>query len=143
MQGSWKQALRNSFKNFRRDNPERLGSEQSGASPCSRSPPEQSTSKRRRIDDSYDTEYVEDDVLELSVEWKKGRKKRNMATIKNLLEKTRGYRQKWICEERPLIYQVLSKFPLLNDSKMVRDCIFATKIHSYLILATERVCCCC
>lgn len=81
-------------------------------------------------------------VAELRSEWKKGRKNRNLSTIKSLMEGTRDTRNKWIVHERPLISDVLRKFPSLKDSKVVSSekfkCVGMINIIS---LASERVLC--
>lgn len=57
--------------------------------------------------------------MELRTEWKKGKKNRNQSTVKTLMEGTRDTRNKWIVHERPLITDILRKFPSLRDSKVV------------------------
>lgn len=119
-QGSWKLSLRNSFKNFRRDHDtdKPTGKRKGNCADLAPGP----GSKRRRTDDLSEEmplEEYEKAVSELLTEWKKGHKKRNNATIKDLMEQTKGQRQKWIAEDNPLISQVLAKFPPLKQSKMV------------------------
>lgn len=85
----------------------------------------QSSRKRRRAPDSDDelppSEEYEERVAELRAEWKKGRKNRNQSSIKSLMESTRDTRHKWIVHARPLVSDVLHKFPSLKDSKVVSE----------------------
>ena len=39
--------------------------------------------------------------------------------IKQLMEKTVSTRHRWITDERPFVSQVLEKYPLLKESRMV------------------------
>lgn len=69
-----------------------------------------------------DDEYAdyEEAVWELQAEFKKGRKGgRNQARMKELMDKTRKGRQLWIQHDRPLVTEVVEKFPCLATSKMV------------------------
>lgn len=64
-------------------------------------------------------EEYDEIVEQLKLEWKKGKKKRNKSVIKTCMEKTSILRQKWVMEEKPLISQVLCKFPPLRESRQV------------------------
>ena len=44
---------------------------------------------------------------------------RNKTTLTSLMKETAANRHKWITEEKPLISEVLCKFPLLKDFDMV------------------------
>lgn len=119
IQGSWKQSLRNSFKNFRRDHPldgscqpERKKKDTSLQPPSKR---QKTCTNEQVTEDEYEAA-----VKDLQDEWKKGRKGRNQGKIKELMETTLHNRRCWIIEERPLVSQVISKFPALKQSRMVR-----------------------
>ena len=63
-------------------------------------------------------------IKELQAEYIKGRKgSRNQALLKQLMEKTRR-RRRWIENERPLVSEVVGRFPCLGTSRMVSslDC---------------------
>lgn len=64
-------------------------------------------------DENYDEAFAE-----LSAEWKKG-KKGNQVVIKRLMATTATRRRNWITSERPLICDVLKKFPALSNTRMV------------------------
>ncbi len=61
-----------------------------------------------------DKELYEAVLTDLAAEVKKG-KKGNQSTIKNLMLQTEGGRRAWITTERPLISDVLKKFPCLSN----------------------------
>lgn len=61
----------------------------------------------------------EEIVGNIELEWKKGKKRRSPAVIKDLMALTAIKRNEWIMEENPLISQVLSKYPVLKDTKIV------------------------
>ena len=44
---------------------------------------------------------------------------KNKTTLTSLMKETAANRHKWITEEKPLISEVLCKFPLLKDFDMV------------------------
>ena len=87
-------------------------------------------SKRMRSHDDSDGPELNDDEYEktikkLQTEYKKGRKGgKNQALLKQLIEKTRRGRRRWIENERPLVSEVVGRFPCLGTSRMVRflDC---------------------
>ena len=122
VQGSWKQSLRNSFKNFRRDHPaeEAPTNKRPLVSNVSDEPP----SKRLNtaVEDASESDEDEYDktVSDLSTEWKKGTSRRSQAVIRDLLQKTARGRRKWITQERPLVFEVVKKFPCLKASRLVR-----------------------
>ena len=82
-------------------------------------------SKRcKTLQDQEDTVECNEDEYEQAVtmlkyEWKKGRKSRSQATIKELMDKTAQLRRGWIEAERPLVSDVLAKFPCLSQSRAV------------------------
>ena len=111
--------MRNAFKNFRRN---RIPDDDSRSPSQCRKPPE----KRRRYTDISDgdagtvsIEKYDEDVAVLKLEWKKGRKQRSHAVLKELMNETATQRNKWIIEEKPLISEVIRKFPPLKESRMV------------------------
>jgi DNA primase catalytic subunit len=82
-------------------------------------------SKRQKTTAQDDSENLDDEeyeqvVTQLQLEWKKGRKGRSQTLIKQLMEKTSITRRQWITDEKPLVADVLSKFPMLKQSRMVR-----------------------
>lgn len=124
LQGDWKLSLRTSFKNFRKDHKE--DADENGVQSGSRKRPASTPlppSKRMRIDvddDDMDEEEYEDLVVELAEEWRKDKKDRSMATIKDLFVKTCTKRQYWITKQQPALRDVLAKFPCLSSSRTVR-----------------------
>ena len=64
-----------------------------------------------------DEDKYEEAVQDLKSEWKKGRKSRSQ---KQLMSKTGPMRRKWITDVRPLVSEVLLKFPCLTQSRVVR-----------------------
>ena len=130
-------SLRNSFKNFRRDHPTNENGEpivkRTVASSKNLEPP----SKRMRSheDDSNGQELNDDEyegmIKELQAEYRKGRKEgRNQALLKQLIEKTRRGRRRWIENERPLVSEVVERFPCLRTSRMVSSLDYS--IYAFL-----------
>ena len=82
-------------------------------------------SKRTRLYNEEDTVLNEDEYEEavqaLQDEYrnKKSSKGSNHKVIKELMEKTKKNRHKWIREDRPMIKEVLDKFPVLRTSRWV------------------------
>lgn len=117
--GSWKESLRTSFKNFRRDHPTEKRS-------SNESPADQIPAKKLKTipaDDRYEDLEDEDEsydaaLTDLTAECKKGRKG-NQVVIKRLMAKCEAKRRNWITTERPLISDVLKKFPPLSNTRMV------------------------
>lgn len=68
-----------------------------------------------------DEEY-EEAVQALQDEYNNKTKKKvsNHKVVKDLMEKTKKQRHQWICQERPMITEVLEKFPVLRTSRWVR-----------------------
>ena len=77
-----------------------------------------------------DEDTYEEAVRDLKSEWKKGRKSRSQARMKQLMSKTGPMRRKWITEVRPLVSDVLLKFPCLTQSRVVR-----TEIHKIMVMS--------
>lgn len=83
MQGSWKQSLRNSFKNFRRDRPV----DENGRPVSKRAQDDEAQgppSKRLKVaftdeDTIHDEDTYEEAVQDLKSEWRKGRKSHSQA----------------------------------------------------------------
>ena len=121
IQGSWKQSLRNSFKNFRRDHffDENNQSTKRQSAASSQPPSKRHKAQLDECETLSEDDY-EEALAELQTEWKKGKKGgRNHSVIKQLMEKTASTRHRWITDERPLVSQVLEKYPLLKESRMV------------------------
>ena len=82
-------------------------------------------SKRRKtLQDQEDTVECNEDeykqaVTMLKDKWKKGHKSRSQATIKELMDKTAQLRRSWIEAQRPLVSDLLAKFPCLSQSRTV------------------------
>ena len=56
----------------------------------------------------------------MQAEYRKGLKAgRNQALLKQLMEKTRRGRRRWIENERPFVLEVVGRFPCLGTSRMV------------------------
>ena len=76
--------------------------------------------------DSEDEHTVDEDEYEEAVEKlqeeykrKKGKKTTSHSYIKNLMDKTKLRRHQWIRQDRPLILEILDKFPYLSTSRWV------------------------
>ncbi len=110
IQGSWKESVRTSFKNIRRDHSTSDTPKRVTKAGASLQPP----SKRLRANateiDMSEEDYKEA-VSEIKGEWKKGK---NHARLKNLMETTFATRRKWIAEEHPLVTE---NFPCLSSTK--------------------------
>ena len=68
-----------------------------------------------------DNEEYEEAVQGLHDEYfnRKKHKKGNHQVVKELMEKTKKKRHEWIREDRPLITEILDKFPVLRTSRWV------------------------
>lgn len=77
--------------------------------------------KQRSIPADNDHEDIDYDVAvaALQAEWKKGKKKRSLLAIKDLMMRTERGRRSWISKERPMISDVLSKYPCLSKPRSV------------------------
>ena len=125
-QASWRLSLRNSFKNFRRK-----------GSDCQNEEP---PSKRMKfhLEDAPEIseEEYEEAIQNLKAELKKGGKRVGKhSTVKHLMELTRAKRCHWIQQDRPLISEVVDKFPCLAFSKWVRICM---EFYYFLIIKIFR-----
>ena len=67
----------------------------------------------------YDEDEYEVAVSDLAEEWSKGRRSRSQGVIKDLMDKTAPQRRKWIEQDRPLVSDVLSKYPCFGHSRNV------------------------
>lgn len=118
-------SLRSSFKNFRRDHPTDENGQSVVRRTASASKELEPPSKRMRTSTDDDGEEMSDEdyeeaVKELQSEYRKGRKGgRNQATLKQLMEKTRTKRRRWMENDRPLVSEVIKMFPCLETSRMV------------------------
>lgn len=122
--------MRTSFKNFRRDHP-LSPINNARVLTSSRAEAEGPPSKRRKSTASgeenheYDEDEYEKAILDLTEEWKKGRRSRSQAVVKELMDKTRPHRRRWIEQDRPMVSDVLSKFPCFVHSRTVSALIIA------------------
>lgn len=120
LQGTWKESLRTAFKNFRRpDDESSLNKSSTGESSSKSKPP---SSKRFKLDQSSQTitdEEFDESLESLRVEFTKSKKSRNQAEIKRLMDLTFDRRRLWITQERPLVNDIVKKFPPLKSSKSV------------------------
>ena len=68
-----------------------------------------------------DDEEYEEAVQALQDEYnnKKNKKGSNHKVVKDLMEKTKKNRHQWIRQDRPMITEVLYKFPVLQTSRWV------------------------
>lgn len=104
----------------------------------SRAEAEGPPSKRRKttiISDEENLEHDEDEyekaILDLAEEWKKGRRSRSQAVVKDLMDKTGPHRRRWIEQDRPMVSEVLSKFPCFGHSRTVSAIIIiALLVHT-------------
>ena len=85
-------------------------------------------------DDSNGQELNDDEyegIKELQAEYRKGHKGgRNQALLKQLMEKTRRGRRRWIENERPLVSEVVGRFPCLGTSRTVSSLDYS--IYTFL-----------
>lgn len=92
------------------------------------SPPPKRMKLQLDINDELeiDEEEYEEALKQMQEEYKsrsvKGKEGRSSSTIKHLMGKTRLQRLKWIQDERPLVSEVLKKFPFLKTNRWV--CLF-------------------
>ena len=122
-------SLRNAFKNFRRDHPtdengdpivRRTTAASKNLEPPSKRMRTSIGDDREELNDELNDEEYEAAVKELQTEYRKGRKRgRNQALLKQLMERTRRGRRRWIENERPLVSEVIGRFPCLETSRMV------------------------
>ena len=135
-------SLRNSFKNWRRDlndeNQDRTANKKKSESMSE--PP----SKRMRMsveEDDMDDEEYEEVVSELAAEWRKDKRVRSMATVKNLFDQTSKRRRNWITSEKPLLSDILDKYPCLASSRVVRFLSFLNLVcfHTWIVLGLVHV----
>ena len=112
LQGSWKLALRNAFKNFRKKLPKKKGSKNSSSTG-------EPSSKRLRLcnqgEADIDDEEYEQAVDHLREEHKKifAKKGGSYGEVRKLMGKTMLRRRQWITKEEPMISEVIEKFPCL------------------------------
>ena len=108
-------ALRNAFKNFRKGCPKKKKAD----APSFLEPP----SKRVRVYTGNEEDIEEDEYQEALEKLKElGKHKRggDHKELKRLMELTKLRRHDWIRKDRPLIQEVIDKFPCLATSKWVR-----------------------
>lgn len=74
-------------------------------------------------ENEMDKKEYKEAVNALKKEWRKGKKNRDHAVIKNLMDTTFATRRKWIYEERPLVVEVLKSFPPLTSTNAVSFCV--------------------
>lgn len=110
MQGSWRLSLRNAFKNFRKKSANSVTTDER---------PSKRTKWQVESTSEIDQQAYEEAVENLKAELKKKGKGKHK-TIKNIMEATRTIRCQWINEKRPLMAEVLLKFPCLAYSKWVK-----------------------
>lgn len=75
----------------------------------------------------YDEDEYEAALSDLADEWSKGRRSRSQAVVKELMDKTAPQRRKWIEQDRPMVSDVLSKYPCFGHSRHVSAINFITK----------------
>ena len=84
-------------------------------------------SKRRKTlenngdddNEQYDEDEYEEAVSKIQEEWKKGPKTRSRSVLKSLMDRTRSVRRKWIEQDRPMMSDILERFPCLSNSRQV------------------------
>ena len=115
LQGSWKLGLRNGLKKFRKGYPKKKRASENHSD---KEPP----SKRARLyleDDGQIDEDVYIEAVEKLQYYGKNKKSGKHGEIKQLMELTKLKRHQWIRTERPLIFDVVRKFPCLATTKWV------------------------
>ena len=113
--------LRNSLKIFKRDIQQtKAKNSTAAANNVTTEPP----SKRAKIY-SDDEDQIDDDAYMEELEQLqilgKHKKSGNHKEVKHLMELTKLRRHQWIREERPLVFDVVKKFPCLATNKWVSD----------------------
>lgn len=112
--------MRNSFKNFRRDHPDDERPKRAGGASLNLAPP----SKRHKTpadfeDDELSEEEYKQAIEDLKTEWKKGRSGRSQTKLKKLMDQTHKARRQWIMNEKPMVHDIVKKFPPLKHSRFV------------------------
>ena len=125
--------MRNAFKNYRKKSAKKQNALLPTSTQSSDTEPSVSTGlsvtepppKRLRLysenEQTIDEEEYEETVRKLQEEFKNknGKKGSSHSIIKNLMEKTKFQRHKWIRQDKPMILEVLDKFPYLSTSRWV------------------------
>lgn len=110
--------MRNAFKNLRRGYPKEAKKTIAASCNMSTEPP---TKKVRLYSD--DDGQIDDDMYMEALEQLqihgKHKKSGNHKELKRLMELTKVRRHQWIREERPMIFDVIEKFPCLATNKWV------------------------
>ena len=85
------------------------------------SPPSKRMKLQLDIDDELeiDEEEYEEAIKQMQEEYRNKSAKGKQGTIKHLMGKTRLLRLKWIQDERPLVSEILKKFPFLKANRWV------------------------
>ena len=113
--------LRNSLKNFRKGYPTNKK-----ATAVSHNTITEPPSKRAKLY-SDDDGQIDDDVYMEALEQLemlgKHKKSGNHKEVKRLMELTKFRRHQWIREERPMVFDVVEKFPCLATNKWVSNVI--------------------
>ena len=117
MQGSWKLGLRNAFKNFRKNYTKNI--DPANDDNTTNDPPAKRCKLYHDDDDGYidDEEYVE--ALSELKAYGPPKKGNNHKDVKRLMELTKLRRQQWIRDEKPLVFEVVDRFPYLATTKWV------------------------
>lgn len=109
--------MRCAFKNFRKSYKSTEDAEETFAEP---------QAKRQKFlteeESPIDDDEYEEAVEHLQQEFKnksKGKKGKGFGFVKELMTKTRFRRHQWVSSDRPLISEVLEKFPYLSSSRWV------------------------
>ena len=106
-------SLRNAFKNFRKGCPK-----EKKDAPSLEPPPKRVKVYTGHEEDIEDDEYEE--ALKRLKEYGKHQKGSDQKNVKHLMELTKLRCHAWIRKDRPLILEVIEKFPCLGTSKWVR-----------------------
>lgn len=113
--------LRNSLKNFRKGYP--TNKKATKATAASRDLTTEPPSKRILYSD--DDGQIDDDTYMEALEQLqmlgKHKKSGNHKEVKRLMELTKVRRHQWIRAERPMVFDVVEKFPCLATNKWVSD----------------------
>ncbi len=84
----------------------------------------------------YDEDEYEAALSDLADEWSKGRRSRSQAVVKELMDKTAPQRRKWIEQDRPMVSDVLSKYPCFGHSRHVSVLVLLPRGNESLTLVT-------
>ena len=113
---SWKKILIQKFKNLRR--PERAEKAGIEIPPAKRRRGDEETASSSPSPSASDRAEYDKHIQHLQKTY--ASQKWSLANMSSLLDETATQRRRWIMEDCPSVKDVLSKFPCLKESKLVR-----------------------